>query len=58
MEKTKITISLEIEKWNVVLNYLSMGRFSEVHEIINEIKIQAESQINIIKNPQPIDPSE
>ena len=45
MENTKVTVTLTVQEWNVVLNAIGTRPFAEVHALITEINNQAIPQI-------------
>jgi hypothetical protein len=45
MQNEKISVSLTVEQWNLVLNALGTRPFAEVNEIVYSVKRQAEEQI-------------
>ena len=45
MQSEKISVSLTVEQWNLVLGALGTRPFAEVNEVIYSVKRQAEEQI-------------
>ena len=45
MENQKVSIELTINEWNVVMNALGSRPFSEVVNLIGEIRKQADTQL-------------
>jgi hypothetical protein len=48
----KITITLAINDWNIVIGSLGKMPFEQVVNVINEIKVQAEPQVRSVKNQE------
>lgn len=44
----KITITMTVNEWNIVMQALGNMPFSQVNSVINEIKVQAESQMQSV----------
>jgi len=58
MEQVSISITLTVAQWNVVMNALGQRPFSEVADIIGNIKAQADQQLVPKVNDVPEAPAE
>ena len=45
MEQLNVSITMTVAQWNVVMNALGQRPFSEVADIIGNIKAQADQQL-------------
>lgn len=48
MDEKEVTITLKVAQWNVVMQGLGNMPFAQVSSLIEEIKKQADSQLNAI----------
>lgn len=48
MDEKEVTITLKVPQWNVVMQGLGNMPFAQVNELVNEIKVQADAQLNTI----------
>ena len=46
MDEKEITVTLKVPQWNIVMQALGNGSYAQVVALIDEIKRQADSQLN------------
>lgn len=55
MSDNKITITLSVDEWNVVMNALGNRPFAEVSNVISSIQSQASTQVSKEAVDPPVD---
>lgn len=48
MDEKEVTITLKVSQWNIVMSALGKAPFENVVNVVNDIKVQADAQLNTI----------